>query len=68
MVVVGGGGGGGGLSGLGLIGSGSAYEGLDQLSEYVRPPPPPLGSVAHVGNLLSRAGQLMMMMMIGNTA
>ncbi|KAG0722079.1 hypothetical protein GWK47_045149 [Chionoecetes opilio] len=39
-------------------GSGSLYDGLDQLSEYVRPPPPPLGSVAHVGNLLSRAGDL----------
>ncbi|XP_069998652.1 uncharacterized protein [Penaeus vannamei] len=36
-------------------GASSAYEGLDQMSEYVRPPPPPMGSVAHVGNLFSRA-------------
>nr|XP_027225286.1 dystrophin-like isoform X2 [Penaeus vannamei] len=39
-------------------GASSAYEGLDQMSEYVRPPPPPMGSVAHVGNLFSRAGDL----------
>ncbi|KAB7498107.1 Dystrophin, isoform E [Armadillidium nasatum] len=37
-------------------GSGSAYEGLDQMSEYVRPPPPPVGSIAHMGNLYARAG------------
>ncbi|XP_047739356.1 dystrophin [Hyalella azteca] len=36
----------------------SSYEGLDQVSEYVRPPPPPMGNVAHVGNLFSRAGDL----------
>ncbi|XP_068223555.1 LOW QUALITY PROTEIN: uncharacterized protein [Palaemon carinicauda] len=36
-------------------GATSAYEGLEQMSEYVRPPPPPMGSVAHVGNLFSRA-------------
>ncbi|XP_066986140.1 dystrophin-like isoform X7 [Macrobrachium rosenbergii] len=39
-------------------GATSAYEGLEQMSEYVRPPPPPMGSVAHVGNLFSRAGDL----------
>nr|XP_045599746.1 uncharacterized protein LOC123759043 isoform X1 [Procambarus clarkii] len=39
-------------------GASSAYDGLDQMSEYVRPPPPPMGNVAHVGNLFSRAGDL----------
>lgn len=42
----------------GTGGASSAYEGLDQMSEYVRPPPPPMGSVAHVGNLFSRAGTI----------
>ncbi|XP_042213005.1 uncharacterized protein LOC121860057 isoform X2 [Homarus americanus] len=37
------------------VGASSAYDGLEQMSEYVRPPPPPMGSVAHVGNLFSRA-------------
>ncbi|CAL4074887.1 unnamed protein product, partial [Meganyctiphanes norvegica] len=37
-------------------GASSTYDGLEFMSEYVRPPPPPMGSVTHVGNRFSRAG------------
>ncbi|XP_069940673.1 uncharacterized protein [Cherax quadricarinatus] len=46
------------INGHSTQGASSAYDGLEQMSEYVRPPPPPMGSVAHVGNLFSRAGDL----------